>query len=202
MSWTGQPTGALRPSAGSATLATLVLTHAPTRTALVALPAASREAAPACDWHRSIETGARPALVVSGRRSSACSLRSSPRVGAVMRLESCRCVPFGSPHRQLPVKAPGADDITVTLRLASAWSRLWTPAPRYRCSRIEAMSSASLLQSTVFNEHPRVAATSDLLAQSLLSSTRPLWPRCASRAGASSLSGDAASPWFRRDGLG
>lgn len=53
----------------------------------------------------SIETGARPALVVSGRRSSVCSLRSSPRVGAVMRLRVSRYVlamrslgfaPFGS----------------------------------------------------------------------------------------------------------
>jgi hypothetical protein len=31
---------------------TLVLAHAPTRTAQLALPAASRVAAPACDWHR------------------------------------------------------------------------------------------------------------------------------------------------------
>jgi len=119
--------------------------------------AASREAAPACDWHRSIETGARPALVVSGRRSSACSLRSSPRVGAVMRLRVSRCVPCGSPRRRLPVKAPGDADTSITLRLASAWSGWWTPAPRYRCLRIEAMSPAALVQSTVFNEHPRVA---------------------------------------------
>lgn len=136
---------------------TSVLTHAPNRTAQLALPAASREAAPACDWHRSIETGARPALVVSGRRSSACSLRSSPRVGAVMRLRVSRCVPCGSPRRRLPVKAPGDADTSITLRLASAWSGWWTPAPRYRCLRIEAMSPAALVQSTVFNEHPRVA---------------------------------------------
>jgi hypothetical protein len=96
-----------------------------------------------------------------------------------MRLRASRCVPCGSPRRPLPVKARGEDGTSVALRRASAWSGWWTPAPRYRChhprtERIEEMSPAALVQSTVFNEHPRVAATSDLLAQSLLPSTRPL----------------------------
>lgn len=134
--------------------------------------------------------------------------RSSPRVGAVVRLRVSRCVPCGSPHRPSPVRAPGDDDIPITPRLASAWSGWWTPALRYRCAHVrgrgctEAKSPAALLQSTVFNEHPRVAATSDLLAQSSSPRLGPCWPRCAARAGASSLSGDAATPWFRRGGLG
>jgi len=70
---------------------------------------------------------------VSGRRSAACSSRSSPRLGAVVRLRVSRCVPCGTPPRPLPVKTPGDDDNSVTLRRASAWSGWWTPTPRYRC---------------------------------------------------------------------
>jgi hypothetical protein len=95
---------------------------------------------------------------------------------AAMRLRCCRCVPFGSPPRRSPVRAPGEDDLSIMRCLAPAWSGWWAPASRYRCLRIEELSPAALMQSTVFNEHPRVAATSAPLARSLLSTARTCCP--------------------------
>lgn len=154
---------------------TSVLTHAPIRTTPVALPAARGEAAPACDWHRSSRParGRLESYRDDAPRRAPCGARLGWRR---LRLRVSRCVPCGSPRRHSPVKAPGGDAISIMLRRASAWSGWWTPAPRYRCSRIEGMSPAAFVQSTVFNEHPRVAAISDLLAQSPFSSTWPCGP--------------------------
>jgi hypothetical protein len=197
---TCRATDALRPSAGSTTSATSVLTHAPIRAILLALPCEPDGGA-----------GLRPApsprpargRFESNRGGAPCSLLAElAPVGRRHAPESRRCVPFGSPHHRLPVGAHGDVDTSITQRRASAWSRLWTPTLGYRRLRVEEMSPAALLQSTVEGAPASRCDFRSARAEPPPVESAPLCPTTLRGQVLLRRRETPVAPWFRRTGLG